>query len=138
MLTKGTKFGKLTVLKQIPRPKEKKYGIWYECQCSCEKKKIIITTEYSLVNNKCTSCGCYRSEKARAQIKVNREIMKQNGSSTRNKKTIYYNLCGEEKTCSQWAKEFGISRQALWNKLKKYTIDEIAKQYYYKEKENGV
>lgn len=54
----GMRFGKLTVLKLMPRNKLKQ-TMWL-CECDCGNKKIIVAQ--SLKDGKTKSCGCYQKE----------------------------------------------------------------------------
>lgn len=67
----GQRFGKLIVIKRVPKPENlKSNGAYWLCQCDCGKEKIIMGK--SLRNGKTTSCGCRISEVARVDITGNK------------------------------------------------------------------
>lgn len=52
----GRKFGKLTVVKEIP-PKKRSYrGRWWLCRCDCGRSKEVVS--YSLTCGGTKTCGC--------------------------------------------------------------------------------
>ena len=56
----GKSFGKLTVLKKVPKPENLKTpGAYWLCKCECGKEKIILGK--SLINGSTTSCGACRT-----------------------------------------------------------------------------
>ena len=62
----GRKFGRLTVIKQLPRKKSedrKMGGREWLCQCACGKKKKVATGSLLLEHTR--SCGCLLIEKSR-------------------------------------------------------------------------
>lgn len=121
------KFGRLKVIKEIPPPPEIKYasniGKWYECECKCGK--IIPVPKQSLISHRVNSCGCLKSEIARETLKQNKIKMIENGNTTAPKSKIrYITYDGREQSLSDWAKEIGITREALRQRLEKYTEEE--------------
>ena len=67
----GQCFGRLTVIKQVPRPTEKKSpGTYWECQCSCGNKKIF--SRHSLIHKGVKTCGCFSKIKDLTGQKFNR------------------------------------------------------------------
>ena len=57
----GMKFGKFTIIKQVPTPaKYKNKGANWLCKCVCGNKKIMRGSEIKFGNTK--SCGCSTSE----------------------------------------------------------------------------
>lgn len=127
MIKKGNTFTRLTVIEtDVEPPKDKKYakniGKWHKCRCSCKDKTIVIVPEMSLKNGSSKSCGCLKKEKARQQIVLNKEQMIRNGNTTAPKaKIIDFN--GQSKSITGWAKDIGISKQALSKRLKKLPVE---------------
>lgn len=63
----GQRFGRLTVLKRVPKPEHlKSRGAYFLCLCDCGNEKIIMGK--SLRDGKTTSCGCRISEAARVDL----------------------------------------------------------------------
>ena len=57
----GLKFGRLTVLKQVPKPEHLKYKARYWlCECDCGNDRIV--PRNNLIKNNTTSCGCLNKE----------------------------------------------------------------------------
>jgi hypothetical protein len=56
---RGKTFGRLTVLENFIR---KSHAIYWECQCSCEKKTVKYVKGESLRSGKTQSCGCLNRE----------------------------------------------------------------------------
>ena len=78
----GKKFGRLTAIKRV-KLKNKK-GVYWLCECSCEKHtKIIVNARY-LFNGHRTSCGCINSK---GEIKIS-EILKENNIPFETQKTF--------------------------------------------------
>jgi hypothetical protein len=71
----GMQFGRLTVLEYTGRTK---WSAYWKCQCSCEKKTIVISAGANLLrtNRASGSCGCIRDERAKA---VNQVRLKTHG-----------------------------------------------------------
>lgn len=70
----GTKFGKLTVIKQAPKSNSQtRKGIHYECQCDCGNIKIVprILLDLGQVN----SCGCLYSK---GELKISNLLQQNN------------------------------------------------------------
>lgn len=55
----GKQIGKLKILERA-YPENKK-GVYWKCQCSCEKKTIIVVSARELLRGHKTSCGCLKS-----------------------------------------------------------------------------
>lgn len=63
----GQRFGKLVVIKKVPKPSHlKSNGAYFLCKCDCGNEKVIMGK--SLRSGKTTSCGCKVSESARKDI----------------------------------------------------------------------
>jgi hypothetical protein len=62
---KGKKFGKLNPIE--PAGKNKHGSIKWLCFCDCGKSIVVVGADLTRKNTK--SCGCYKIEKARANIK---------------------------------------------------------------------
>ena len=128
MIQVGNTFTRLTVIEiNVEPPKEKEYakniGKWHKCLCECNN--IIIVPEMSLLNEHAKSCGCLKREKAKEQIKINREQMIINGNTTRPlSTTMNLEHNGKTKSLTEWAKDIGISKQALSQRLKKLSVEE--------------
>lgn len=122
-INKGDRFGRLTVVEtNIKLADKSRKHTWHFCKCDCGKTAIV--TEEGLLNNSYISCGCYRKEKAKEQIEINRRIMKDNGKSTfPHKKAMFLTKGNETHTLSEWAKINGISKQALSKRLKKMSVE---------------
>ena len=59
----GQKFGRLTVLKQVERPNDRKdRSIYWLCKCNCEDKNERIYSSGNLRSGNTKSCGCLRSD----------------------------------------------------------------------------
>lgn len=54
----GCRFGKLVVLKQVPRKDKSYHARWWRCQCDCGNVTETITN--SLTNGSTSTCGCSR------------------------------------------------------------------------------
>ena len=122
-INKGDKFGRLTVVEtNIKLADKSRKHIWHFCKCDCGNTTIV--TEEGLLNNSYISCGCYRKEKAREQIAINRQIMIKNGNSTRPGTARYITFNDVTHTLSEWANKIGISKQALSKRLEKMSIEE--------------
>lgn len=76
----GKKFGRLEVLKDVGRRKEKEQDrstqLFYQCKCDCGK---IIEISHNRLSAGVQSCGCLHSE---ILAKRNRETAKYNGDTT--------------------------------------------------------
>lgn len=122
-VNKGDKFGRLTVVEtNIKLADKSRKHVWHFCKCSCGNTAIV--TEEGLLNKSYISCGCYKKEKARKQIAINRQIMIANGNTTFPiRKAKYITFEGETKTLSGWARHIGITKQALNKRLKTMSIE---------------
>lgn len=67
----GQVFGKLTVIKKVPRPIDKKStGTYWECLCSCGNTKIF--SRRSLIQKGVQTCGCFSKIKDLTNQKFNK------------------------------------------------------------------
>lgn len=124
----GRKFGRLKVIEETSPPSDIKYakniGKWYNCKCKCDGK-IIPVSKMSLLNGSVSSCGCYRSQRAKEILLKNKQTMIENGNTTAPKSKIKnLSLNGETKSLSAWANEIGITREALRKRLKTHSVEE--------------
>lgn len=64
LLSKGDRFGKLTVIEFVgdKRYKGKGHRMW-RCKCDCGKETIII--QHNLMSGNTQSCGCMRGKRRR-------------------------------------------------------------------------
>ena len=57
----GQRFGMLTVIKQVMKPKHlKKEGVYWLCKCDCGNEHIVLTC--NLTSGHTTNCGCIRKK----------------------------------------------------------------------------
>jgi hypothetical protein len=124
----GRKFGRLKIISETSPPSDIEYaktiGKWYNCQCKCDGK-IIPVSKMSLLNGSTSSCGCLRSEIAKQTLNDNKKKMIANGNDTTPKSKVrYLEFEGEKKSLSAWAKELGITKEALRKRLKTHTVEE--------------
>ena len=112
------KFGRLTVIKEVPVEKGKPRK--YLCKCECGKYKTVI--KYNLVNGRTKSCGCIQKEIARETVKkATAKATKHLSSNSRLYNTWHdmkarckYEKCSEYKNyglrgikvCEEWEKSF--------------------------------
>src|SRR5208283_3467933 len=77
------KFGKLTVLKLIDGPKDKKgYNRkWWLCQCICGKEILALTS--SLIHKDRTSCGCGKIEANRNNLHKRKNFLPKKEAAVR-------------------------------------------------------
>ena len=69
----GTKFGRLTVIEQVPKPENTVVrGIYYKCKCDCGNEKIVPRILLDIGQVK--SCGCLYSK---GELKIS-ELLQQN------------------------------------------------------------
>ena len=61
----GTKFGRLTVVRQLKERKRR--SVQYECKCDCGNVTAVIASHLKSGNTK--SCGCYFKEKSRKTLR---------------------------------------------------------------------
>jgi hypothetical protein len=123
MIIKDAHFGRLTVKEEVPKPKNKKTnGRYYRCECECGNKNFI-AYEHSLKSGSTSSCGCYRKEQAKQQLQKNKIIGRRNGNKSGHKRWLT-NKEGETHSLTDWAKILGISKQALSDRLKRYSEEE--------------
>jgi hypothetical protein len=71
----GKRYGRLTVISQVP--KEKGKPICFNCKCDCGND--CIANKYRLLDGQKMSCGCLHKEQL---IKRNKETSKYNGESS--------------------------------------------------------
>lgn len=65
----GDKFALLTVIKEVPKPENRKTkGKYYLCQCECGNQKII--DKKGLVSGRVQSCGCLRAKRVSEAITI--------------------------------------------------------------------
>lgn len=65
----GDKFALLTVIKEVPKPENRKTkGKYYLCQCDCGNQKII--DKKGLVSGRVQSCGCLRAKRVSEAITI--------------------------------------------------------------------
>ena len=63
----GQRFGRLTVIKQLPNLKTEKHSYpQWECECDCGE--TVITTSSTLCSGNISSCGCLRRERHRKTV----------------------------------------------------------------------
>lgn len=122
----GRVFERLTVRSETPPPKEKSYaknvGKWYRCECICGK--FVTVPAMSLLNHSTKSCGCLRKEHGKFIIQHNRMSMIHNGNTTTPvTKVVNLEFEGVTKSMSAWAKDIGITKQALSKRLEKYPVE---------------
>ena len=134
MIIKDTRFGKLLVKEEVPKPSNRKTeGRYYRCECDCGNKNFI-TLEASLRNKFTSSCGCYRKERSAQRVYQNMIKGMENGNKPGPKRWLT-NKDGETHTLTEWADILGISKQALSSRLKRYPVEEAL--YMKGEKQNG-
>ena len=132
----GRKFGRLTVVKRVEKPKgsESKEAFWL-CQCDCGNTKII--AGYYLRSGTSKSCGCYNIDnlKSRKGIKYGGKhgmytervykiyhAMKARCFNPNNK--FYNNYGGRGITvCDEWLGEDGFNNFYNWAMKNGYTDD---------------
>jgi hypothetical protein len=69
----GKTFGRLKVIKRVPKPKHvKKKQIYWECICECGQKSIVCTA--NLKNGNSKSCGCLCMERLNGIHYTERDI----------------------------------------------------------------
>jgi hypothetical protein len=123
MIIENTRFGRLTVKEEVPKPEDKKTdGRYYRCECECGNKHFI-AYEYSLKAGNTSSCGCYRRELAKEQVKQNLKTGIKNGNRP-GPKRLLTDKNGITHSLTEWANILGISKQALSDRLKKYSTEE--------------
>lgn len=123
MIIKDTRFGRLTVKEEVPKPDDKKTeGKYYRCECKCGNKNFI-AYEYALKSGSTSSCGCYRRELAKEQIKQNLKAGIENGNPPGRKRWLT-DKNGETHSLTEWSKILGISKQALSDRLKNHSVEE--------------
>jgi hypothetical protein len=122
MIIKDTRFGRLIVKEEVPKPSNKKTkGKYYRCECECGNKDFI-ALESSLKNNNTSSCGCYRKEQSAQRVSQNFLKGIENGHTPGRKRWLT-NKEGETHTLTEWANILGITKQALSLRLKKYSVE---------------
>lgn len=65
----GDRFALLTVIKEVPKPENRKTkGKYYLCQCDCGNQKII--DKKGLVSGRVQSCGCLRAKRVSEAVTI--------------------------------------------------------------------
>lgn len=65
----GDRFALLTIIKEVPKPENRKTkGKYYLCQCDCGNQKII--DKKGLVSGRVQSCGCLRAKRVSEAITI--------------------------------------------------------------------
>ena len=65
----GDKFALLTIIKEVPKPENRKTkGKYYLCQCDCGNQKII--DKKGLVSGRVQSCGCLRAKRVSEAVTI--------------------------------------------------------------------
>lgn len=65
----GDKFALLTIIKEVPKPENRKTkGKYYLCQCDCGNQKII--DKKGLVSGRVQSCGCLRAKRVSKAVTI--------------------------------------------------------------------
>ena len=65
----GDRFALLTVIKEVPKPENRKTkGKYYLCQCDCGNQKII--DKKGLVSGRVQSCGCLRAKRVSKAVTI--------------------------------------------------------------------
>jgi len=78
---KGQRFGRLVVLEEVGKNKNRQ--VFWRCECGCKERKVIIVRGTSLTSGNTKSCGCLRKERIK-------EVSTKHGQSKRSKKTSAY------------------------------------------------
>jgi len=99
----GQKFGRLTVVRQSERKIKDRKAMW-ECVCECGKSDTRIVIGRNLRNGNTSSCGCYRRD-LHTKLFASRDALRE----------LY-----EDKVLppSQIAKIYGVSADAVWERLR--------------------
>lgn len=130
----GKKFGRLTVIKRVPKPERVKgRNAFFLCYCDCGNEKII--SSLSLKRNVTNSCGCLKKEllsKRRSKHKASYTRLYKiwNGMMARclNSKVENYKYYGERniEICKEWLDYLTFAKWARENGYKdNLTIDRI-------------
>lgn len=85
----GQKFGRLTVIKQVEKPKTRSGALRYWlCKCECGSDKDVIVSTSDLKEQHTMSCGCLQKELAAKRLaEQNKKLA---GSGKTNKRTKFY------------------------------------------------
>ncbi len=116
---KGKRFGRLTVLREEGRTKQKQ--VKWLCRCDCGKEKIIVGV--ALTGGLVVSCGCYRREASSKRL-MGKQIGKKHGFSQDEEMAPTYNVwCDIKRRCYnknnthyKWYGERGITVCERWRK----------------------
>lgn len=133
----GKKFGRLTVIRKVPRPLNlKSSNARWECICDCGK--IVNVISANLRNGTSSSCGCYKKEvtsmvkRTHGQSSYNKtsEYQAWKGMKYRcyNKKGDHYHLYGGRGiiVCDRWLNSFENFLQDMGKKpSSKHSLDRI-------------
>lgn len=143
MLYKNQVFNDLTIIREltkdeIPEGKYKNYEHLYKCKCKCGNTTI--ATEYDIVSGHTKSCGCLRARRTGEYARSGERERKLKAQGKRVGCTAFRmltdNETGRSMSLSDWAKEFGISKQCLHIRLKTKSFDELVA--YYKNKKESI
>lgn len=105
----GSKFGKLTVIKDISSLYKNRGSYWL-CKCSCGAEKVVRGCH--LNSGKVMSCGCFRNEILRTSGGLSKtriyRIWAQFRNRCKNKNHSFYKYYGGRKiyVCTEWDDDF--------------------------------
>lgn len=102
----GQRFGRLTVIKNVPKPEHSKLetSFWL-CRCDCGKEKIV--SKVALKNGNTKSCGCLGFEVRQNRIlEINQQKKKYNNFEVCGNKTIVFLKDGTSFTIDTTDKDF--------------------------------
>ena len=121
----GRRFGKLTVIREMPVHPGRQKVTW-ECRCDCGETAECTTT--NLLSGKSMSCGCVRTKHNGKGTRLYR-ILTGMKDRCHNKRSAYYRRYGGRGiiVCDEWKNDFAKFR--AWAKANGYqenlTIDRI-------------
>ena len=124
----GEKFGRLTVIKEYGKDKNRK--VLWECQCDCGNKTVSLGS--NLVRGKALSCGCLKNELASKRMKKHgmrntRIYKKWQGMKRRcyEKGNKHYKNYGGRGivVCDEWLGEHGFENFYSWAMRNGYRDD---------------
>ena len=106
---RGQKFGRLTVLYRVEKPKNlKDKHAWWKCKCECGN--IINVNGHNLINGNTTSCGCKIKEVSK---EMGKKYGKTNGLVQKDK------LKSKDLTGQRFGKLVVLHRDKEWDKKRK-------------------